>query len=124
MDALKSPLARTGLVVLLTGIALVVVKDRLRAAELAAWDRLGQARASGFDTPTLEEARLALEGTVAEPWISFHLAVQLYASGTDLDRARAIAVGSLEQHPSHAMAPALSRLVEALDSFTSSAPDP
>lgn len=104
-----------------TGVAIVVIviTAMQRASEDAAWTHLDMARSSENPVEALETALVEAKGTVAEPWISYYLAMGLYDSGEpdDLQRARQIAVEATNEHPEHATAPYLRDLVSAIDSY-------
>ena len=117
MDSLKSPLARMGLAVAVTAILVVVVRDRLEASDLAGWDRLAEARSGGFTVEKLEKAWIEADGTSAEPWAAYQLAMLLYDEGTDMDRAKQVADAALRAFPDHPIAPMLDSLLQALDSY-------
>jgi hypothetical protein len=118
VDALKTPWARLGLVISVTAILVIVVRDRLEASETTAWDQLAAARMDGFTAEELEGVWREVGGSSAEPWAAFHLAMTLYDEGTDLDRARQVADSTMKSFPDHATAPMLGRLIEALDSYS------
>lgn len=118
MDLIKTPWARLCLAIAVSAIVVVVVKDRLRAGEESAWERFAEARISGFTADNLENARREVEGTSAEPWVAYQLAMLLYGDGADMDRARQVATAALESQPGHATAPMLSRLILAIDSYS------
>jgi predicted amidohydrolase len=106
---------------LATGVAVVVIiiTATQRAADDAAWTHLARARALGNTVEALEAARTDAQGTVAEPWISYYLAMALYEAGgpEDLLEARQVASESRSKHPEHSTAAFLERLVAALDSY-------
>ncbi|MCB9898048.1 MAG: hypothetical protein H6825_08595 [Planctomycetes bacterium] len=105
-----------------SGVAVVfiVINAMHHASEDAAWTHLAMARADGNSIEALETARDSAADTVAEPWISYFLAMQLYQAGEpdQLQRARQIASDLKAEHPDHALVPYLDRLIAAIDSYS------
>jgi len=115
---MKSPLARIGLAIAVTAILVVIVRDRLDARDLSGWETLAAARVDGLTAEELEQVWIEVDGTSAEPWAGYYLAMQLYTDGTDLDRAHQVADSTIRAFPGHAVAPMLDDLLAALDSYS------
>lgn len=115
-----NPMVKGGLILGLAAIIAVVVKTQMSESQAAQWTHLANARATGFTIEALEDARAEVEGSDVEPWCSFYLAMELYTTGGDLDRARQVASASVQKFQNHATTPILAELLEALQSYSDS----
>jgi len=99
----------------------VLISETRTAAVNDAWSALALARLDEDPIPALESAREAADGTSAEPWASFELAMMLYDDGGAEERQRAeqVAQATITEHPDHAVAPLLQKLLTALNTYES-----
>jgi hypothetical protein len=104
-------------------IGVVVYHQFFKTGDDRSWEALGSA--SRTDTvEALEAARDQVSGGPAKPWIEYELAMRLYDLGgrENFDRARQVAQGALDAHPTHATAPWLRELIAAMSSYDSAQP--
>ena len=114
------PLFKTGLAVVAVSAVVIVWLAYDSAANEQAWTHLAKARAQDMSIESLEAARADAAGSSAEPWIAYHLAMQLWDGGEpeQLAKAREVATNSIAVFPDHATTPYLEELVKALDTYT------
>jgi len=118
MEAMNTPWVRVAAAVLVLSAIFLFFDERSSNVENEAWAAVSSAREPEFTADSLEDVRQQVEGTSAEPWASFYLAMLLYEENTDLDRARQIASASVASHPDHATAEMMSQLIDALDTYS------
>jgi hypothetical protein len=103
----------------LIAVIVLFVRERREASRAAGWDALATAERANETPEALEIALQSAKDTPAEPWIAFALAERLYEQGgrENFDRAKSIALSTLERYADHPAAPCLRRVADAADSF-------
>lgn len=103
----------------LLAVVVLFVREHRESTRAAGWDALASAERAGDTPEALETALKSAKDTPAEPWIAFALAERLYSQGgrENFDRARSIALSTLEHYADHPAAPSLRRVADAADSF-------
>lgn len=113
------PLVKSSLAIVVVSTVVIIYMAYSGAAREEAWAHLAEARSQGMTVEALETARADAAGTDAEPWIAYHLAMQLWEEGDDgkLSKAREVASQSVADFPDHPTTPYLVDLVAALDTY-------
>jgi len=114
------PLVKSSLAVVAVATVVIIWMAYSAAAREQAWAQLAEARAAGMTVEALEAARADASGTEAEPWIAYHLAMQLWREGgsEQLAQARKVASSTVASYPDHATAPFLEKLVATVDTYS------
>lgn len=105
--------------VAVVAILVVVVRHYQHQADQEAWAVVGSEGVLQGDIEALEAAREQAKGSSASTLLSLMLAQQLYENGgqDNFQRAAQVAREALDQDGSHALAPHLQRVLEAVESF-------